>query len=92
MLSPYYFTIKLMACTQAWYLTLIINCQLKYLLFLPNFIKFSSLRFKNLNFSLILLGAWSIVNFILFFFTCQTFNLDLHLKTWRGRETEISKK
>ena len=73
------------------FLTEIINCQLKFILFLRNFIKFSSLRFKNLNFLLMLLGAWSIVNFILFFFTCQTFNLDLHLKMWRGRVTELLK-
>lgn len=56
-----------------------LHCQLKFFVFLLNLIKFSSLRFKNLNFGLLYQGAWSIVNFILYFFTCQTFYLDLHL-------------
>ena len=53
-------------------------CQIIFDYFLPNFIKFSSLSFKNLNFSYSYQGAWSIVNFILLFFTCQIFYLVLH--------------
>lgn len=54
-------------------------CQSKNADFLRNFIKFSSLRFKKLNFFAKNEGAWSIVNFILFFFTCQIIYLDLNL-------------
>ena len=53
-------------------------CQLKKSPFLRNLIKKPSLRNLNLNFSVSYQGAWLIVNFILFFFTCQTFYLGLH--------------